>query len=241
MNGLNIKNMQNNIYKKKVLLYSGGMDSWLIDKIWKPDIKLYLDMNTAYSQDEIKRLPSDVIVNKLDLSMWEREDKIIPLRNMYMIGIATNYGDEICLGATAGDRVLDKSLEFAELYKPLLDYLYQKQHWTEQRVIDINLDFKKHTKAELVRIYIEQGGSIEEAVSSSFSCYEPINGKECWGCKPCFRKFIAFALNGYSFPQEVIDRNISYIRKEILPQIESGSYGREQEEAEISQVLELYK
>ena len=143
MNGLNIKNMQKNIYKKKVLLYSGGMDSWLIDKIWKPDIKLYLDMNTAYSQDEIKRLPSDVIVNKLDLSMWEREDKIIPLRNMYMIGIATNYGDEICLGATAGDRVLDKSLEFAELYKPLLDYLYQKQHWTEQRVIDINLDFKK--------------------------------------------------------------------------------------------------
>ena len=81
--------MQNNSYNNKVLLYSGGMDSWLIDKIWKPDVKLYVDMNTKYSQEEIKRLPSDVIIDKLDLSKWEREDKIIPLRNMYLIGIAS--------------------------------------------------------------------------------------------------------------------------------------------------------
>ena len=112
--------MQNNSYNNKVLLYSGGMDSWLIDKIWKPDVKLYVDMNTKYSQEEIKRLPSDVIIDKLDLSKWEREDKIIPLRNMYLIGIASNYGNEICLGATAGDRVLDKSPVFADIYEQLL-------------------------------------------------------------------------------------------------------------------------
>lgn len=28
--------MQKSSYEKKILLYSGGMDSWLIDKIWKP-------------------------------------------------------------------------------------------------------------------------------------------------------------------------------------------------------------
>lgn len=71
--------MQNNSYNNKVLLYSGGMDSWLIDKIWKPDVKLYVDMNTKYSQEEIKRLPSDVIIDKLDLSKWEREGKIISI------------------------------------------------------------------------------------------------------------------------------------------------------------------
>ena len=65
-------------------------------------------MNTRYSKEEMKRLPDDIVIEKLDLSKWEREDKIIPLRNMYLIGIATNYGDEICLGATAGDRVLEK-------------------------------------------------------------------------------------------------------------------------------------
>ena len=42
--------MRNDTYNKKVLLYSGGMDSWLIDKLWKPDIRLYVDMNTRYSR-----------------------------------------------------------------------------------------------------------------------------------------------------------------------------------------------
>ena len=30
---------------KKVLLYSGGLDSWLIDKLWNPDFKLYIDID----------------------------------------------------------------------------------------------------------------------------------------------------------------------------------------------------
>lgn len=233
--------MQNNTYNKKVLLYSGGMDSWLIDKLWKPDVRLYVDMNTQYSREEMERLPEDVVIEKLDLSKWEREDKIIPLRNMYLIGIATNYGNEVCLGATAGDRVLDKSPMFAELYEDLLGYLYQEQHWTEKRTIRINLDYKAYTKTNLLKQYIAQGGNISDALNSSFSCYDPVDGHECWHCKPCFRKFIAFALNGYSFPEDIVTRNISYIKNEILPQIENGSYGRKQEEIEILQVLELYK
>ena len=200
-----------------------------------------VDMSTKYSQEEIKRLPSDVIIDKLDLSKWEREDKIIPLRNMYLIGIASNYGNEICLGATAGDRVLDKSPVFADIYEQLLNYLYQKQHWTEERKIKINLDFKRYTKTELIKIFVEQGGNIEDAFASSFSCYYPEGGKECWSCKPCFRKFIAFALNGYPFTEEVVARNIAYIKREVLPLIESGYYGRKQEEEEIKQVLSIYK
>lgn len=233
--------MQKDFYNKRVLLYSGGMDSWLINKIWKPDVKLYVDMNTKYSQEEIKRLPSDVIIEKLDLSKWEREDKIIPLRNIYLIGIATNYGNEICLGATAGDRVLDKSPMFADIYEQLLNYLYQKQHWTENRKIRINFDFKRYTKTELIRIFIEHGGDINEAFSSSFSCYSPEGSKECWGCKPCFRKFIAFALNGYKFPDNVVAKNMAHIKSDIIPLIEMGSYGRKHEENEILQVLDLYK
>ena len=41
---------------KKVLLYSGGMDSWLIDKIWQPDKKIYINMHTRYSEQEIKKI-----------------------------------------------------------------------------------------------------------------------------------------------------------------------------------------
>lgn len=232
--------MQSDTFNKKVLLYSGGMDSWLINEIWKPDIKLYVDMNTEYSKQEISRLPADVKVVSLDLSRWEREDKIIPLRNVFLIGIATNYGDEICLGATAGDRVLDKSPIFGQKYEELLTYLYQKQHWTQERHIKINLDFKKYSKTELLRLYIKQGGDISRAFHSSFSCYSPIDGCECWACKPCFRKFIAFALNGYCFPNDIVEKNLAYIRSEILPQIEAGTYGRAQEEKEILEVLKFY-
>lgn len=232
--------MQKSTFDKKVLLYSGGMDSWLIRKIWKPDICLYVDMNTQYSKEEIKRLPPDVVIEHLDLSRWEREDKIIPLRNLYLIGLATNYGNEICIGATAGDRVLDKSLQFRDMYQEILCYLYQKQHWTEERKIRLNFDFKEYTKTQLIRRYLEEGGDINEAFNASFSCYQPENGKECWHCKPCFRKFIAFALNGMEFPKEISTHCLNYIMTEIWPSIKAGTYGRAQEEEEIKAVLRKY-
>ena len=228
---------------KKVLLYSGGMDSWLISKIWDPDVLLYVDMCTKYSKAEIARLPKDVIIEKLDLSKWERPDAIIPLRNLYLIMVATNYGDEICLGATAGDRVLDKSFEFAEKASDLLSFLYSKQHWTEERNIKINLDFKNLTKKELLIKYLNQGGSLAEAANSSFSCYEPtLDGfgrwSECWQCKPCFRKYVSFKILGYDFGAKV-DRLVKeYLDTEIIPSILAGNYGRADEEKDILEVYE---
>lgn len=234
--------MKKDNYKKRnrVLLYSGGMDSWLISKIWNPDVKLYVNLHTRYSNEELKRLPKDVKIVDLDLSAWERKDAIIPLRNVYLIGIATNFGDEICLGATAGDRVLDKSIKFGELYSNLLTYLYQEQHWTKKREIKINLDFKELTKTQLLKTYLAQGGDIKTAFKESFSCYNPTNGCECWSCKPCFRKFVAFALNGYKFTNDIKTKAISYIKSEILPAIKSGTYGRKAEEEEILQVLKMF-
>ena len=114
---------------KKILLYSGGMDSWLIDKIWKPDKKVYINMHTRYSEQEIHKIKArneDVEIIDFPLGQWERDDKIIPLRNLYLVMAICNYtGNEdvdICLGATAGDRVLDKSIGFTERVNDLLNY-----------------------------------------------------------------------------------------------------------------------
>ena len=54
---------------KKVLLYSGGMDSWLIDKIWKPDIKLFIDINTNSSNAELEHLPVLLVEGDLGLDL----------------------------------------------------------------------------------------------------------------------------------------------------------------------------
>ena len=58
----------------KVLLYSGGMDSWLISQLWNPDIKLYIDTGTAYAEEEKRRLPSAVSVEALPMGIgyWTR-------------------------------------------------------------------------------------------------------------------------------------------------------------------------
>lgn len=221
---------------KKVLLYSGGMDSWLIDKIWKPDVKLYIDMNTRYSKEEIERLPDDVIIEKLDLGKWEREDAIIPLRNLYLVMLATNYGEDICLGATAGDRVLDKSPQFAYKASDLLSFLYTKQHWTKERKINVNLDFKGMTKKELISKYLQEGGNLKEAVKGSFSCYHPEHNQECWQCKPCFRKYVAFKMNGYDFGVKIDNIVKNYMTENIVPDILAGTYGRADEEKDIMEV-----
>lgn len=231
----------------KILLYSGGMDSWLMDKLWKPDIKLYVDLNGRYNKQEIAHLPKDVIIDKLDLSKWERQDRIVPLRNLYLCMLATNYSDkdgcEILIGATAGDRILDKDLNFARMTSELLTYLYSKQWWNPvAKNIKVCLTYKDKTKEELLKMYVDQGGSLETAWKESFSCYEPDeNGNVCMSCKPCFRKFCSFAQLGY------VDKNwlptvIPYIGREIIPLIKSGTYGRGvKEEKTILDIYNQYK
>lgn len=234
---------------KKVLLYSGGMDSWLMSKLWKPDIKLYVDMKTRYSENELARIRKepDVQVVEFPLGQWEREDAIIPLRNMYLAMVACNVTGsedvEILIGATAGDRVLDKSPEFVNKATDLLSYLYTPQHWIpEGKKVRVCIDYKQYTKTDLLKMFKEQGGDLEEAFTRSFSCYDPVGGHECWHCKPCFRKFTAFSEAGYEFSDDVARTVCSYIKTDILPDIEAGTYGRgEKEEHDIVDVYNKYK
>lgn len=234
---------------KKVLLYSGGMDSWLMSKLWKPDIKLYVDMKTRYSENELARIRKepDVQVVEFPLGQWEREDAIIPLRNLYLAMVACNVTGsedvEILIGATAGDRVLDKSPEFVNKATDLLSYLYTPQHWIpEGKKVRVCIDYKQYTKTDLLKMFKEQGGDLEEAFTRSFSCYDPVDGHECWHCKPCFRKFTAFSEAGYEFPDDVARTVCSYIKTDILPDIEAGTYGRgEKEEHDIVDVYNKYK
>ena len=112
----------------KVLLFSGGSDSVLISYLYKPDFLVYVNMHTRYSEEEIKKIKNSIFADKVKvidfpfLGQYEREDAIIPLRNLYLPMVICNeftaedYGDlDICLGATAGDRGLDKSPKFADM------------------------------------------------------------------------------------------------------------------------------
>lgn len=181
--------MQKNIYNKKVLLYSGGFDSWLIDKLWKPDIRLFVDVGTRGAEVERKRLPEDVVVVEYkDLGKYEIPEinYLLPLRNLFLVSIATFYGDTICLGSEAGSRHLDNGEEFAGRASDLLNFLLKEI--TPDRKVRVVTPYSGWSKTQLLTEYIRQGGSLAEVREKTFSCYSPVNGKECGFCRSCQQK-----------------------------------------------------
>lgn len=194
--------MQKDTFKTKVLLYSGGMDSWLIDKIWKPDRKIFVDVGTHASAEERKRLPADVIV--LDFPLLGRYEMpennyLLPLRNVFLVLLASYYGDIICLGSEAGSRHRDNGRRFAKKITRLINECLLEQG----RKIEVVTPYANKSKSELLAEYVKQGGDIKEAWENSFSCYSPIDGKECGNCRSCRQKLAAFQLLNFN-PADVL-------------------------------------
>ena len=181
----------------KVLLYSGGMDSFIISKLENYDVLLYLDIGSRYSQVEKEwlirqNLKNLVIDNRLQLGDVELPDGIVPMRNFFFAMIGTFYGDYITLGATSGDRIQDKSKLFAIKTSTILSELHAPFHWIpDGRKIDFNVAFKDFSKVQLIHDYLDKGFSFEDLLTKSFTCYAPIHDKPCGICKACARKWIA--------------------------------------------------
>lgn len=212
---------------KKVLLYSGGLDSYLISKIWKPDVRLYIDVGSSYSEIEMKRLPSDVIVEKFPIGKWEdKESKYIPLRNLYFLMIASNYGDELCLGATAGDRdAPDKTPDFLDRAESMINSLLKKQNSFEGWQVTIERRFVEMTKEDIIKEYLRNGGSVDEVYNNTFSCYNPdTTGKPCLSCKACFRWFMTLYAAGYQFNNDEKNKMARYVKNVALPGAYKGTY-----------------
>lgn len=190
---------------KTVLLFSGGMDSVMMSHLLKPDILLVIPHGQKYEYQElasIRRLyetgllPAECTLRydrSLDLKRLERDDAIIPSRNLLFLTIAANYGETLYFGAMAGDRSLDKSQEFFELAEDMLTYLFQPQHWCEGRRFEILAPYKHKTKTQLLKDYL-MAGLPSQAIYASYSCYEG-GSKPCGVCKPCFRKWVAMQGN----------------------------------------------
>lgn len=208
----------------KVLLYSGGTDSWIIDKIWKPNIKLYINIHGRYSKQEINKLPNDVkIIDIPFLGSIEEDDAYIPLRNLYFLMIASNFGDEICLGATLGDRGgKDKTPKFLEKTQDIFNYCLTGNSNNYNKNIIINTDFINRHKYSLIEEYISKGGSIEEYIESTFSCHHPINNKECGHCKPCYKKFLTGYYFGYKYSETDKLNMIDYLKDNVIPKSSTG-------------------
>ena len=170
---------------KKVQLYSGGMDSYIISKLWKPDVKVYFDYGTEQNRLEIEHLPEDVIVKKLPIGEYMEDDGIhtIPLRNLIFSALAINYGDEVCIGGLKTDLHYDKKPEFAEHCTELFNSVMERER--SHRTVKVSVPFANFSKTDLVLSFLEHGGTVEELNEKSWSCHEPDNGKPCGKCQAC--------------------------------------------------------
>lgn len=170
---------------KKVLLYSGGMDSYIISKLWKPDVKIYFDYNTEQTKEERKRLPKDVIVKELPIGEYTENDGIntIPLRNLIFSAIAINYGDKVAIGGLKTDLHYDKKPEFAKLCTELFNSVLTKER--NKREVEIVIPYADYTKTDLVEEYFRKGGTIKELETNSWSCHTPKADKPCGNCQAC--------------------------------------------------------
>lgn len=231
----------------KVLLYSGGTDSWLIKELWNPDVLLYVDMKTQYSKQEIKRIKKrkeNVKIVSLPLGEWEdKKTAFIPMRNMYLLMVASNYGDEVCLGATKEDAggSSDKDIEFIEQAESLLNRLWKPQSLYEGKKIWVQAYFLAFTKSDLLHKYLERGGNINRFKKETFSCYTPHYGKECMKCKACFRKFIVAYGNGAKYTEREKRKMLHFMEKEVVHKSShaKGRYFLEKDNGE--EVLEVIK
>jgi len=195
------------IRDKTVLLYSGGLDSYCIRLLAKPDVCLYVRVGVASSIIEYERVRHafrtfDEETHTLifdELSMFELSNKIVPARNCHLAMLGLNYGNIVMLGATAGDTTHDKDNAWAVMMTSLMRYVMQRGKQPpvldDLRRLSITVPYIDTTKRELVTAVLNKRlATVEEIMTKSYSCYSgDMRGmpEECGVCRSCIRKYVA--------------------------------------------------
>lgn len=191
--------------EKKVLLFSGGFDSCLQEWMVKPDVLLYVDMKTSYSDRELEalqRLPKyytdRLVIKELPLGEYERENKYLPYRNLILGTIAMQYGQHVYFGFNEADDAPDKDRVFLDKTSSLFRHLNKNclgdMGWDTSN-FSFNAPFKKLSKSHMVKLCLERGMPVDW-VQSIRSCYDDKSEIGCGRCNVCINQAVALINNG---------------------------------------------
>lgn len=177
---------------KVILLYSGGLDSFLAWEYLKRPKTIYFDLGHRYALHELiairKTIPDTIINKSLHLGQWEKEDADIPMRNAFMIMMASMYDKDIVLVVQKGEMSIpDRTPQFFMSFGGWLNWMkYEHGHSLSSPFFDM-------TKTEMVKWYVEQGLSIDQLVKTR-SCFSGATSA-CGACGACFRRWVALRNN----------------------------------------------
>jgi 7-cyano-7-deazaguanine synthase in queuosine biosynthesis len=216
---------------KSILLFSGGMDSFIAWHYLKYPPVLFLNAKQSYIEKEIKTVKyfsrkykkmKLYIDNSLNLSKWEEGNFYIPYRNIFFAMIASLYAPEIYLIGIKGDRVDDNNLNASRLMSKFL------LNFNENKNINVSSPFYKMTKSNLVKWYINNKLPVGDLLKTR-SCYNKKTMNQCGQCNSCFRRWVALENNGikekYDSPPWKWKGAKKYIRK-----MKAGLYDKERTE-----------
>jgi len=182
----------------EVLLFSGGLDSYIAWHYLNKPQTVYFDIGLNVCKREIeiiKKLDIPVIIDS-SINLANRETsgdtKFIPGRNLYYAMLATKYGNTIYMGGLKDDKVNDKNEEIFKTFSNVLSILNNKP-------IKILSPFWDMTKADIVKWYLDAGLDPLTLVQTG-SCYDLSKGHYCGRCRCCFRKWVALWVNNIRLP-----------------------------------------
>lgn len=192
---------------RRVLLYSGGVDSYCAAILTDPDVLLHVPLGGAYGDVETDRLRTPpgmehrlVIAPLAGISRFEspKLNFILPARNAFLALMGAQYGSEVMLGSIAANTGSDKDEGFADLMTQLMSHIWSEQPlWNPvARPTRLTLPVRHLTKAQLVAEALRAGATPEDIRDRTFSCYSPHDdGTPCGYCAPCGKKWAALAAN----------------------------------------------
>ena len=203
--------------EKKVLLFSGGFDSCLQEWLIKPDVLLYVDMKTSYSERELEalqRLPmyykDRLRIKELPLGEFERENKYLPYRNLILGAIAMQYGQHVYFGFNQTDNAPDKDQMFLDKTTSLFRHLNKNcefdMEWDNSN-FSFNAPFKSLSKTQMVELCIKNRMPVEW-IQNIRSCYDSISEIGCGVCPVCINQAVAL-INNDIYEDSLFDEPIT--------------------------------
>lgn len=193
-----------------VVLFSGGLDS-RIHLHWAMGhsqniTALYVNFGHKYAQMELNvacaittSLSVPLVVRNFPLGDVEQGDSYLPLRNLYLLQLATIYGDDIVFGMLYNESPPDKRPGFVKTMERLLNSQFQeKQYYDASRRIRILTPFQYMTKTEMLRWYLRHDLAAEEEAKQTIGCYSPEG--HCGRCISCFNRWVSFTNNRLTEP-----------------------------------------
>jgi len=216
-----------------ILLFSGGIDSYVAYHYLNKPKTVYFNLNSRYSEKEIpvvkKLIPSTIIEKNLDLREREQASAIIPYRNLHLALLANHYSDTIVIAGLKDDVAEDKN---QTIFKHFSDLMSKMGH----RQIKVMSPFWHLTKAEIVGWFLKNGGTKEQLLST-ISCYSETSLLYCGTCAACFRKWCALQANGIT---ELEFKNDALMKEYYHKALNGTHYDRSRNLNIIKQVLTVH-